>query len=162
MPDVTPLNLLRKQLGGMTPDHRSLRALEQLIQKTNTGFPDDINALYQLSADIETIARNASSKANSALASIAMSAPYIVEVSANYTVLRDNETVLVDATSGEKTITIQPSALGRYVNVIKTDSTLNRVLITSASQIAGATTAYITVQYESVEVIGGATAYYIR
>lgn len=162
MPDVTPLNLLRKQLVGMTPDHRSLRALEQLIQKTNTGFPDDINALYQLSADIETIARNASSKANSALASIAMAAPYIVEVSANYTVLRDNETVLVDATSGEKTITIQPSALGRYVNVIKTDSTLNRVLITSASQIAGATTAYITVQYESVEVIGGATAYYIR
>lgn len=80
----------------------------------------------------------------------------IISVGADYTVKDSDNTVLVDAFSGNITITL-PTAVGRkgkIFNIKKIDSSANSVIIDPGTQtIDGNSTYTIGTQYESVTLI---------
>lgn len=82
--------------------------------------------------------------------------PNIKNITANYTVLVDDHTILVDATAGAVTLTLPVAVKSsrRTVSVKKTDASVNNVVLIAASGdlIDGAATSSLTTQYESITV----------
>ncbi len=80
--------------------------------------------------------------------------PAVVSKTGNYTVTSQDEVVIVDATSGAVTITLQSAATrgGNPLKVKKIDNTANAVTITRAGSdlIDGATTYVLGTQYAAV------------
>jgi hypothetical protein len=93
----------------------------------------------------------------------------IESVSANTTLGITHHTLLVDATSGNKTITLPVASAtnvnGRYYVVIKSDSSANTVTVTRAGSdtIEGATTVVLTAQYQKtkLQAYGAGSIWYI-
>ena len=63
----TPLNLTRNQLEAMSPNQRSLRALEQLLKTANTQIPNDVDTIYRVISEASIDAGLANSRAQLAL-----------------------------------------------------------------------------------------------
>lgn len=98
-----------------------------------------------------------------------LASPAVNSQSANYTVLDtdQNKTVLVDATSGNLTITLLASATagsGFEVTIKKTDITANTVTIdgNGVETIDGATTQVLAFQYNSMTLISDGTNWQIK
>jgi len=88
---------------------------------------------------------------------------------ANYTVLTTdrNALILVDATAGAVTIALPAAATagnGFVVTIKKIDSSANAVTIdpNSTETLDGATTYSTTTQYDSVEIVSNATAWFTK
>ena len=80
----------------------------------------------------------------------------ITSVNVDTTLDDTHFTVLVDASGGNRTITLPAAAGigGRYYNIKKTDSSINTVTIdgNGAETIDGKTTKVITTQYENATI----------
>jgi len=78
-------------------------------------------------------------------------------VTADYTLDGNDQVVLVDATAGPVTITLQPAASmrGKTVTVTKIDATANTVTVVpdGTDLISGATSEVLTAQFESFTAI---------
>lgn len=89
----------------------------------------------------------------------------VVNETSNYTVTNNNGTILVDASSGNVTVTL-PSAVGlsgKIFVIKKTDSSGFQVIVDGdgSETIDGATTATITSQYESITIISNNSNWFI-
>ncbi len=86
-------------------------------------------------------------------------------VTSNTTVDLTNGTILVDSSSGNIVITLPASAEAnkKVYNIKKIDSSNNTVTIDgeSGELIDGASTAVITIQYESITIQSNGIAWYI-
>lgn len=110
----------------------------------------------------DTTLKSVSDKAN-------LSSPAVNSQSANYTVLTSdqNKTILVNATSGNITITLLASATagsGFELTIKKTDSTANTVTIdgNGSETIDGATTQVLAFQNNSMTIISDGTNWQIK
>lgn len=86
----------------------------------------------------------------------------VKEVTASETLTGNAATRLCDATGGNITITLPSVSISNYFNIIKTDSSANTITVSSADGIIGSPTQVLSTQYDSIEVIGGSSEYYIR
>jgi hypothetical protein len=82
---------------------------------------------------------------------------------ANYTTLASDETILVDATAGNITITLLVASgnSGKKFTVKKIDSTANTVTVTNSTNIDGATTKTYSTQYSGGSFQSNGTQYFI-
>lgn len=83
--------------------------------------------------------------------------PYpVTSQTGDYTVTDSDFLVLVDASSGNVTITLPASSSGRRYEIKKTDSSANKVIIDGdgSETIDGATTQELLLQYEALSVMG--------
>ncbi len=91
--------------------------------------------------------------------------PTLRSVSANYTAVDSDYTILVDATGGARTITlpIASKAKNKVYNIKKIDSSTNNVTVdgNGSETIDGATTYVIINQYESIMIHSDGTAWFI-
>lgn len=72
-------------------------------------------------------------------------------VAGDTTQIEKEERIFVDATAGDVTITLLGASAAKYCNVIKGDSTANKVIVSSVDNINGQTTQELKYQYESIE-----------
>lgn len=75
----------------------------------------------------------------------------VTNKSSDYTQVNKSERVYVDATAGQVTITLLGASAGKYCDVIKEDSSSNKVIVSSVENINGQTTQELKYQYESIE-----------
>lgn len=89
----------------------------------------------------------------------------IITVSSNYAVIAQDLTILVNATGGNRTITLPAAASnnGRVLNIKKIDASGNTVTIdgNASETIDGATTQVITTQWTSYQIQSDGSAWYI-
>jgi hypothetical protein len=86
----------------------------------------------------------------------------VLSVSTNTTLSNVSSVVLVNATSGSKTITLPAPSAGTIFHVKKTDSSLNTVVITPPSgTIDGAANKTLSYQYSSVSVVSDGTNFFL-
>lgn len=86
----------------------------------------------------------------------------VVTVSSNTTLTNGDDVVLVDASSGSKTITLPSPALGKVFHIKKIDSTLNSVQIsTTSGLIDGNSSKILPYQYDSVTIVNNGTNFYL-
>ena len=80
-------------------------------------------------------------------------------IQGNYTVLITDDVLLIDATNSAITVTLPPPSdiIANYMhtpfNIKKIDASANAVTVASASNIDGAGTYVLSVQYQSVTVM---------
>ncbi len=88
----------------------------------------------------------------------------VVEKTAAYTIVGTDDLILVNATSGAKTISLPPAVdfAGRTFAVIKTDSTANAVVIDGyeSETINGEVTLSLSAQYSSANVSSNGTEWF--
>lgn len=80
---------------------------------------------------------------------------------ADYTMLESDHIILVDSTSGARTITLPPATLaGQIVRIKRTDASANNSTVSRAGSdtIEGANTVTLAAQYDSVTLIADGTA----
>ena len=86
-------------------------------------------------------------------------------ITASKTIGLLSRNVFVDATSGALTVTLPSasSAVGRYFNVKKIDSTSNAVTVDAdgSETIDGSTTASLASQYDSLSIVSDGTEWFI-
>lgn len=87
------------------------------------------------------------------------------ETSTSVVLTDSNYCVLVDSTAGDVTVTLPVSVAGLEFVIKKTDSTTNLVIVEGAGAtpetIDGSSTAELTIQYESITVIGDGSGWHI-
>lgn len=140
-------------------------ATTKALSAANTGFqlvadtgasPDDWSAM-----DFGTVADGSVTRAK--LATGAVAKRTVNAKTANYTATTSDDIIPCDATSGVITITL-PAASGNsgvVLEIIKTDSTLNRVDIDGADFINGSTPKSLRTQHEGIRIFCNGTTWRI-
>lgn len=84
-------------------------------------------------------------------------------ITAHYSVVAEDRTLLVDASAGQVVITLlgASAASGIPLDVKKTDNSANQVIVSGAQNIDGALTAPLTSQYEAITVLSDNSQYWI-
>ena len=86
-------------------------------------------------------------------------------VKVNYNSLITDDVILVDATTGQVTVTLPPPASVFPINtpfeIKKIDASANAVIVASASNIDGVPSYAISAQYDSITVFSDGTTYWI-
>lgn len=78
-----------------------------------------------------------------------------------YTATGVSATIIVDASGGNVTVNLPTVAINNYFVVKKKDTTINTVTVSSSDNIDGASTAVLTVPYESISIVADSTTYNI-
>jgi hypothetical protein len=86
----------------------------------------------------------------------------IKTVTSSYTLTVADSTVLVDASSGNKTITLPSAEAGLTFTVKKIDSSVNTVTLSSTANIDGSTNKVLSTQYDKFTLISDGTNWFIR
>lgn len=129
-----------------------------------TGTTDTDTALFVSGATQSTSFYSGTTELTQVFSSIFRSFGNNQTISSNQTV-DNNKRYLVDATSGNITLTLPDAAtIGDFeIDVKKIDSSSNSVIIDASGSdvVDGATGATINSQYETVTIVGNGSAYYI-
>ncbi len=86
----------------------------------------------------------------------------IVSVSTNTTLTTGNTIVLVNASGGNRTMTLPAPTAGKIVHIKKTDSSANTVVISPPSgTIDGSATKSLLTQYDSLSIVSDGTNFFL-